>query len=335
MNSSFPKWKTGGSVGAVVVKEDASDDLNLDGSSNGNEGVAEAEAHLQDVRERHESFQRHLEETRNKTWVKLAIERVKVLIPLLLIFIATLLIVSTVLKDQAIIAFEWMQDNKPESVFIFIGFMAIWLICFLSKSILSIGAGFIFGFPIGLAAAVTGMMLGLFGTMVVVWTLFTWCGWRRKLREYMVNNYLEIRVLHHLMETEPFRAILLVKMSILPTWLKSYSLVILDAPWKTHLFVQFISGGIYSILFVYLGASAANIIEAIESGKGVSVETILINGFGILMTLVVIWYLGYKVKKMIKKYEEQMDVELAEEEEEALEEVEEALEHRKSVQMNP
>jgi uncharacterized membrane protein YdjX (TVP38/TMEM64 family) len=258
-------------------------------------------------RARRDSFVANLEATRSKSWGQLLRDRAKVLVPVLLVFVGTILIVSLLLKEQVIWLFEWAQDNTPISVVYYTLFMALWIICFLSKSLLSTAGGFVFGFWYGFLGSVVGMMLGLAGTILLVRTVFTWCGWRQRLRAYLLREYLEVRVINDMMKTEPFRAILLIKMSLLPTWLKSYSLATIDAPTGWHLLAQLISGSFYSALYVYLGTAASSIVEAVSGKGGVSVESIVINVVGVLMTAAVLLFVRYKMKKAIREAERKME----------------------------
>ncbi|GBG32592.1 Hypothetical Protein FCC1311_088172 [Hondaea fermentalgiana] len=303
------------------AKVDAGADIAAPGA---HANVDAAQKRLSKIREERASFQRQLEETRNKTWTRLLLERLKVLVPVFAVLLGAVLIAGLVLEDEVVAVFEWAEEHKPVSVAYYSLLMALWLLLFMSKSVFSLAGGYVFGFSYGLLGSICGMMLGLILTILLVRTVFAWCGWRQRLRSWLLENYLEIRVLNDLMKTEPARAIFLVKMSFFPTWLKSYSLAVLDAPSHIHLACQLVSGSIYSAIFCYLGSVASTIVEAIDGGSSVGGGSIIANAFGILMTFVVIIYIGYKVKAAIRQAEDRFNAELAEEEKVAEAEVAEA-----------
>lgn len=245
---------------------------------------------------------KQVHETKQKSWRALLRDRLIVVVPASLIFILTLVLVSLIPKQDVESALEWAQGNQPQSCIYFSLFMALWITCLLSKSIFSIAAGYVFdSFWVALAVTVSGMMLGLALTILVVRTILSWSGLRSRLRDYMVENYLEIHVLSRLLKTEPFRAIFLIKMSLLPTWLKSYSLAVLDAPMGTHLFVQLLSGTLYSCLFVYFGSVSSSLAEIVSGKAPFSWIKVLPNIIGTFLSFCTFWYIRVRVKSAIEQ----------------------------------
>ena len=131
-------------------------------------------------------------------------------------------------QDDVIAALEYLQDNQPASLFYFILVFVVWVLLCLSKSIMVVAGGYIYGIGLSLLCSVVGMVLASMFSYLVVKTSCN-CKYRdsqgtclrEKLKEFLIRNYIEMRVIQQMMKERPYKSIFLIRMTYIPTWSKS------------------------------------------------------------------------------------------------------------------
>jgi len=202
-------------------------------------------------------------------------------------------------KEETVDALDWMRQHQPESCFYYVLFFAIWVMCCLSKSVLSVGAGYIYGFGLGFVCSVVGMLLALAGSVVVVRVVCSRAAGnpRQRFRNWLLIKFPSMAMLNRMIKTEPFKVSLLIRLTYLPTFAKNYGLASLDTPLLPLVGATVLSSCFYCVIFCYLGSVLSSVEEIAGGSKSKSPLEYMMMSVGLLLTLGVLVIVRHKVKQ--------------------------------------
>eukprot|EP00979_Chaetoceros_neogracilis_P010827 scaffold2612_cov267-Chaetoceros_neogracile.AAC.20 len=205
---------------------------------------------------------------------------------------------------------QWVEDNPAEGVFAFVGVYIIATVLFIPGSILTLGAGFVFGnaFGVGLGATLAcvavfcGASLGAIAAFLLG---------RYLLREPIQKFSLKFPVFHAIdsaLENNGLRIVTLLRLSpIVPFNAFNYIVGVTAVSLRSYVIacVGMLPG---TILYVFIGSSAGSIVESASSGGG-KILTIVLIVVGVVFGVGAIAVVTYYAKKELKKILEENQAE--------------------------
>mmetsp|Transcript_2641 Transcript_2641/g.5489 ORF Transcript_2641/g.5489 Transcript_2641/m.5489 type:complete len:222 (+) Transcript_2641:240-905(+) len=171
-----------------------------------------------------------------KYYVNFLLSRAKLWGPIFAVSILMGALVKAFFSEEFTAALEYLQDNQPESLLYFTLVFVVWVLLCLSKSIMVVAGGYIYGIGLSLLCSVIGMVLASMCSYLVVKTLCN-CTFmdargkslRERLKDSLIQNYVEMRAVQQMMKERPYRSIFLIRMTYIPTWSKTLLAQILQA----------------------------------------------------------------------------------------------------------
>jgi uncharacterized membrane protein YdjX (TVP38/TMEM64 family) len=181
------------------------------------------------------------------------------------LFVAAILLVSLNASPERILAaLDWMASHRRESVAVFLVGYVMGVVLMLPAMLLAMSSGAIFGVAFGFLISYVGSNIGN--------ALAFWAGryiFRDAVVAYLTKKYPKWTVLDQALSKEGFgfKLIVLLRLSPIAPWnLLNWALSVVSVSNKTYLAASAISIVPYILLFVYMGAMAANLAE-IASGE--------------------------------------------------------------------
>lgn len=180
----------------------------------------------------------------------------------------------------------WIQDNRgiAWSVFIVSYIMATVLI--IPGSILTLGAGFVFGLPVGLVLVSVGSVLGA-AAAFLVGRFFA-----REWVERKITDIPRFRAIDRAVNVDGFMIVFLIRLSpIFPFNLTNYGLGLTGIRFRDYFFASWIGMLPGTVLYVYIGTLAQSVAE-LASGDldtGMAGRVLLAGGFiaTLILTIVI------------------------------------------------
>ncbi len=194
----------------------------------------------------------------------------------------TTLIAILPVRHYIIIILAWIRGLGPLGPLAIIFLYLITCILFLPRSIVSLGAGFLFSAGAGLATVSIGSTLGACAAFLVGRTL------ARKWLFQKVSGSLIFNTLNQAIIRQGFRIILLTRLNfILPFSMLNYISSLTRIPlWKFALasFIGMLPG---SIVYVYLGQAAGSLLKAVTGNFQQTPAQQLLFWIGLAVTIIV------------------------------------------------
>ena len=194
----------------------------------------------------------------------------------------TTLIAILPIRHYIIIVLTWTRELGPLGPLAIIALYLITCVLFLPRSIVSLGAGFLFSVGTGLATVSIGSTLGACAAFLVGRTLV------RKWLFQKVSGSLIFNAVNQATMRQGFRFILLTRLNfILPFSMLNYvSSLTSISLWKFALasFIGMLPG---SIVYVYLGQAAGSLLKAVTGNIQQTPAQQLLFWIGLAITLIV------------------------------------------------
>lgn len=204
---------------------------------------------------------------------------------------------------------QWVQDNPGLGVFAFIGVYFLATVLFIPGSLLTLGAGFVFGnrFGVGIgvllasAAVFIGATIGAIGAFILGRYVF------RESIQRLAQKYPIFQAIDYALGNNGFRIVLLLRLSpIIPFNAINYILGTTAVPLRDYSLasIGMLPG---TILYVFLGSSAGSIVESSSSGgnKALTISLIVVGVvFGVGAVAIVTHYAKKELKKILDENEE-------------------------------
>ncbi len=188
-------------------------------------------------------------------------------------------------RQYMIAVLEWTQSLGVWGPIFVTAFYVLACVFFLPGSVLTLGAGFLFGVSLGLATAWTGAVLGACAAFLVGRTF------AREWVARKVSGNPKFSAIDEAVGREGFKIVLLLRLSpIFPFNLLNYSLGLTKVSFKSYALASMIGMLPGGLMYVYFGSAARSIADVaagkVQSGVAGQVffwiglaATILVAGF--------------------------------------------------------
>jgi uncharacterized membrane protein YdjX (TVP38/TMEM64 family) len=191
----------------------------------------------------------------------------------------------------------WVGSLGPLGVLLLALFMAIGSLFFLPASPFIIAGSAVFGFPLGVAGAITGLVLGAAGGFCLSrWFL-------RKEIATQFRKHATFRAIDIAIEKEGWKIVILLRLCPIPFGLANYLYGLTAVRFRAYLIASLIGGLPSLLLFCQLGSAGKAGLDAIASGHlGRSTGEMVVLGISMVATLCAIVLIPLFARKAVQKY---------------------------------
>lgn len=218
-----------------------------------------------------------------------------------------LLLAAIIIGLWSLPAGQWMNQLQtrvkalgPLGPFAYVLVYIATTLLLIPGSLLTIGAGGIFGFALGLAVVVAGANLGALCAFLLTRSLLRW-----KVARWAAANP-KFAALDRAIGRDGFKMVLLSRLSpVFPFTLLNYMLGLTTVRTGTYVLANLIGMLPGSFLYVYIGVTAH---EAISSSSGApGAWKLLLKIVGLLATIAIVVLITRMAKRAIAQAEENTD----------------------------
>jgi uncharacterized membrane protein YdjX (TVP38/TMEM64 family) len=191
----------------------------------------------------------------------------------------------------------WVGSLGPLGVFLLALFLAIGSLLFLPASPFIIAGSWVFGFPLGVIGALTGIALGAAGGFCLSrWFL-------RKDISAAFRNHATFRAIDLAVEKEGWKIVILLRLCPIPFGLANYLYGLTAVRFRDYLIASLIGGLPSLLLFCQLGTAGKAGLDAIASGHlGRSTGELVVLGISMAATVCAIVLIPLFARKAVQKY---------------------------------
>jgi uncharacterized membrane protein YdjX (TVP38/TMEM64 family) len=157
-------------------------------------------------------------------------------------------------RDTLTSFLEWVPRIGPWGAVLFAAVYVPAAVLFVPASVLTLGAGFVFGLAKGTAVASLGSTAGAAAAFIVARTFAR--GWVAR----RIAGRPNLTAIARAVETAGFKIVLLTRLSpALPFNLLNYAFGLTAVPFRTYLLASWIGMLPGTIMYVYVGSAAKNL----------------------------------------------------------------------------
>ena len=219
----------------------------------------------------------------------------------LILIIAVALLSSLLLlpvKQYLIYVLEWTQGFGMWAPLFVAGFYVLAAVLFLPGSVITLGAGFLFGVTTGLLTVWIGANLGACAAFLVGRTV------ARKWVEEKVKGNPKFAAIDQALGREGFKIVLLLRLSpVFPFDLLNYALGITKVSFRDYALASLIGMLPGTLMYVYFGSAARSLTE-VAAGKvegGIAGQVFF--WFGLAVTIAVALFVTRLARRSLKEAE--------------------------------
>jgi uncharacterized membrane protein YdjX (TVP38/TMEM64 family) len=191
----------------------------------------------------------------------------------------------------------WVGNLGPLGVFLLALFLAIGSLLFLPASPFIIAGSAVFGFPLGVLGALTGLALGASGGFCLSrWFL-------RKDISARFRKHATFRAIDMAIEKEGWKIVILLRLCPIPFGLANYLYGLTAVRFRPYLIASLIGGLPSLLLYCQLGTAGKAGLDAIASGHLVrSTGELVVFGISMVATVCAIVLIPLFARKAVQKY---------------------------------
>jgi uncharacterized membrane protein YdjX (TVP38/TMEM64 family) len=191
----------------------------------------------------------------------------------------------------------WVGSLGPLGVFLLALFLAIGSLLFLPASPFIIAGSAVFGFPLGVLGALTGLALGASGGFCLSrWFL-------RKEISARFRKHATFRAIDIAIEKEGWKIVILLRLCPIPFGLANYLYGLTAVRFRPYLIASLIGGLPSLLLYCQLGTAGKAGLDAIASGHLVrSTGELVVFGISMVATVCAIVLIPLFARKAVQKY---------------------------------
>jgi uncharacterized membrane protein YdjX (TVP38/TMEM64 family) len=191
----------------------------------------------------------------------------------------------------------WVGSLGPLGVFLLALFLAIGSLLFLPASPFIIAGSAVFGFPLGVLGALTGLALGASGGFCLSrWFL-------RKDISARFRTQATFRAIDMAIEKEGWKIVILLRLCPIPFGLANYLYGLTAVRFRPYLIASLIGGLPSLLLYCQLGTAGKAGLDAIASGHLVrSTGELVVFGISMMATVCAIVFIPLFARKAVQKY---------------------------------
>ncbi len=191
----------------------------------------------------------------------------------------------------------WVGSLGPLGVLLLALFLGIGSLFFLPASPFIIAGSAVFGFPLGVIGAVTGIALGAAGGFCLSrWFL-------RKDISAAFRKHATFRAIDLAIEKEGWKIVILLRLCPIPFGLANYLYGLTAVRFRPYLIASLIGGMPSLLLFCQLGSAGKAGLDALASGHlGRSTGELVVLGVSMVATVCAIVLIPLFARKAVQKY---------------------------------
>jgi uncharacterized membrane protein YdjX (TVP38/TMEM64 family) len=178
---------------------------------------------------------------------------------------------------------EAIESAGPWGPLLMIVAYIVACVLFVPGSILTIGAGFIFGIPVGTVTVSIGSTLGAGAAFLLSRTL---------LRDWVVRKVADnprFRALDEAVGTQGLKIVLLTRLSpVLPFNLLNYAFGVTKVSCRDYMLASWIGMLPGAVLYIYIGSAMKSLAELVAGREERSLSEWVLFGFGLAATVLVL-----------------------------------------------
>lgn len=207
---------------------------------------------------------------------------------------------STLLKDEVESAIEYFHDNQVLGSFLYTLTYTIVIQIGVPSTLMEIAAAFLFDefwqiFLINTLAKNVGRAVGF---AIGKYLIYNW------VKKNLLSDTQPLtRALANLIKREPMKYSTLWSLAYVPTWSHNYGMPVLGCSFWVFMVSGNISGIPYSVMWTFVGITARDTIEDVQSGNSVNPSQLAATVIGVVFLFVTVGMLGYYVNKELKRIE--------------------------------
>lgn len=213
---------------------------------------------------------------------------------------ATISVVAMVLpqtNQQLVKLLKMVQSTGPWGPALFIVIYIVACVLLVPGSVLTIGAGFIFGIWIGLVTVSIGSTLGAGAAFLLARTLMR--GWTAR----KVAGNPRFRALDEALGRQGFKIVLLTRLSpVLPFNLLNFAFGLTRVSLRDYMLASWIGMLPGAVLYIYIGSAMKGLTELTSGERVRTLEEKVLFGFGLAATAVVSFVLARMARTALNQH---------------------------------
>jgi uncharacterized membrane protein YdjX (TVP38/TMEM64 family) len=192
---------------------------------------------------------------------------------------------------------SWVGSVGPMGIFLVALFLGIGSLFFLPASPFIIAGSAVFGFPLGVVGALTGVALGAAGGFCLSrWFL------RKEISAHF-RKHTTFRAIDMAIEKEGWKIVILLRLCPIPFGLANYLYGLTAVHFRPYLIATMLGGLPSMLLFCELGSEGKAGLDALSSGRlGHSTGELVVLGLSMTATILAIVLLPLFARKAVAKY---------------------------------
>ncbi len=199
------------------------------------------------------------------------------------------------LKQYMVAVLEWTQGLGAWGPVFVVIFYVVATVFFLPGSVLTLGAGFLFGVPLGLATAWTGAVVGACAAFLLG---------RNFAREWVarkVSGNPKFNAIDEAVGREGFKIVFLLRLSpVFPFNLLNYALGLTKVSFKHYALASLIGMLPGGLMYVYFGSAARSIADVAAGNVEKGIAGQIFFWVGLIATILVAGFVTRLAKKSLK-----------------------------------
>ena len=191
----------------------------------------------------------------------------------------------------------WVGSLGPMGIFLVALLMGIGSLFFLPASPFIIAGSAVFGFPLGLVGALTGVVLGAAGGFCLSrWFL------RKEISAHF-RKHTTFRAIDTAIEKEGWKIVILLRLCPIPFGVANYLYGLTAVHFRPYLIATMLGGLPSTLLFCELGTQGKAGLEALSSGRlGHSKGELVLLGLSMTATVLAIVLIPVFARRAVAKY---------------------------------
>jgi uncharacterized membrane protein YdjX (TVP38/TMEM64 family) len=192
---------------------------------------------------------------------------------------------------------SWVGSLGPTGILLVALFLGIGSLFFLPASPFIIAGSAVFGFPLGLVGALTGVALGAAGGFCLSrWFL------RKEISAHF-RRHSTFRAIDMAIEKEGWKIVILLRLCPIPFGLANYLYGLTAVHFRSYLIATMLGGLPSTLLFCQLGSAGKAGLDALSSGHlGRSTGEMIFLGLSMTATVLAIVLIPLFARRAVAKY---------------------------------
>ena len=199
-------------------------------------------------------------------------------------------------KDYFLTALEWTRQLGPWGPVAVAAFYVVACVLFLPGSLLTLGAGFLFGVVSGTITVSVGSVLGACAAFLVGRTVARdWIAAR-------ISGNAKFAAIDEAVGRQGFKIVLLTRLSpVFPFNMLNYGYGLTKVRFRTYALASWIGMIPGTIMYVYIGSTFGSLAEVAAGGKQKTLAEWIFLGVGLAITVLVTMFVTRVARRALKQ----------------------------------